>query len=83
MTKRSVTKKPKLTQWFDGSVKPVRDGVYERKYPDEVRSVYCKFVDGKWWRGGWDIEEASRIRTISDYQNDPWRGLAQNPKVKP
>ncbi|WP_395009808.1 hypothetical protein [Undibacterium sp.] len=76
-------KKPKLTKWFDGSVKPVRDGVYERKYPGEPESVYNKFANGKWYVGGWTIEQADFKSGISEYQNDPWRGLTQNPEVKP
>lgn len=79
--KRSVTKKPKLTKWFDGSVKPVRDGVYQRKYNDW--SVYCKFKNGNWYCAKADAYFAQFTETISDFQNDPWRGLAQNQEVQP
>lgn len=86
MTKRSVTKKPKLTKWFDGSVKPVRDGVYQRKYrSDSEVSAFWMFRKGRWIFGGAIFPNAVRLdedRASLD-QDFPWRGLAQNPEVQP
>ena len=75
-------KKPKLTKWFDGSVKPVRDGVYQRLY-EVVGETYCKFFEGDWYEGWSSIEMAAECMDKSSYKNDPWRGLAQNPEVQP
>ena len=83
--KRSVTKKPKLTKWFDGSVKPVRDGVYQRK-TDGGDFRYWIFMDGFWRYGGFGNAEMC-VTAFSDRgalsQSIPWRGLAQNPEVQP
>lgn len=85
MTKRSVTKKPKLTKWFDGSVKPVRDGVYQRKsYFKNV--AFWIFKEGTWKYGGFDSVSQCVAETggkDSQDQNRPWRGLAKNPEVQP
>ena len=82
--KRSVTKKPKLTQWFDGSVKPVRDGVYQRRtFSGDV--LYWQFKDG-FWRWGGAVSAYSVVLNEpvrSNRQNLPWRGLAQKPEVQP
>ena len=69
----------KTTKWFPGNIKPVRVGVYLRKYPHGV-SRYC------WWDNGWGTADnnpfwAKLSRGIrSEYQNLQWRGLAQEPK---
>lgn len=77
MTKRSVTKKPKLTKWFDGSVKPVRDGVYQREYINGIQ--YCLFKDQKWNAGAWEKAQALHVYFESEDQELPWRGLAVKP----
>ena len=38
----------KLTPWFPGIVKPVRDGVYMRKLSKVGPLYYSLFIDGKW-----------------------------------
>ena len=67
----------KLTPWFDGSIKPVRAGVYETSYG---RSGYAYF-DGKRW--GWvnaTVEQASKDQdTNGAFQRKRWRGLAEDP----
>lgn len=82
----SVTKKPKLTKWFDGSVKPVRDGVYQRTTDGERGFAYWIFKEGFWRYGGFKNAEMC-VTEFSDrgalIQNKPWRGLAQNPEVQP
>jgi hypothetical protein len=81
MTKRSVTKKPKLTQWFDGSVKPVRDGVYQRSPANSEYGLYWLFKDGAWRYGGDGHPRHVRLgaRAKSPQQDLPWRGLAVKP----
>jgi len=82
MTKRSVTKKPKLTQWFHPSVKPVRVGFYETGFGNEEA---VKDADASpflwWWNGSYWL--ASDTFEIVRYQERYWRGLAQNPEVQP
>jgi hypothetical protein len=82
MTKRSVTKKPKLTQWFDGSVKPVRDGVYLRYY-GSTHDCYSLFKKGVWHLWSETPEKAAKAKGKAHFQLQKWRGLAQNPEVKP
>jgi hypothetical protein len=79
--KRSVTKKPKLTKWFDGSVKPVRDGVYQRSLVHSERGLYWLFKDGAWRYGGDGTPNDVRLNSIakSPQQDLPWRGLAVKP----
>ena len=68
----------KYTPWFNGSVKPVRDGVYQRLYYEGTNQegvVYCEF------RGGfWRVQHASvRMAAGEPYKsfmfNVKWRGL--------
>lgn len=69
----------KLTQWFDGNIKPVRVGVYQREY-GYGKLFYCKF-DGKNWLVCYlTIEEADSCCSLSVCQDVPWRGLAEQPK---
>lgn len=82
--KRSVTKKPKLTKWFDGSVKPARDGVYQRRTASgDV--LYWQFKGGFWRWGGAISAHDVVLNQIehSNRPNLPWRGLAQKPEVQP
>lgn len=41
----------KLTPWFSGRIKPVRDGVYMRKLTRSGHLVYAKFRGGVWYTG--------------------------------
>lgn len=72
----------KLTEWFPGDVKPVRVGVYERSWENGEKFDYpYYFWDGKQWRGQGVSREDEMIRnTVSVFQNNPWRGLAKEPK---
>lgn len=83
--KRSVTKKPRLTKWFDGSVKPARDGVYQRSLIHSEFGPFWLFKDGAWRYGGGMAPHLVDLKnTIRSPQQDlPWRGLAQNPEVQP
>lgn len=71
----------KLTPWFDGSQKPVRVGMYQRRM--RVWDRLC----WSWWDG----QLWSRVRPrkaeayidrnyVSVFQNLPWRGLAHKGK---
>ncbi len=78
----------KLTQWHDGSIKPVRSGLYERKIFSFSSILYlCYFSTGtkKWYLYGEDWQDAMnefRLRNTSN-RLVQWRGLAENPtKVK-
>lgn len=73
-----MAKKPKLTKWFDGSVKPVRDGVYQRRH--FVGKVYSLFSNGHWCLNQPTTLQASRAYYFSSRQDLPWRGLAEQPK---
>jgi hypothetical protein len=65
------------TEWFDGTVKPVRPGVYQ------TRCGYGKIIgyrrwSGKHWCGWWHSLHAAskdRMPCSPTFQNDPRRGL--------
>lgn len=73
----------KVTPWFDGNVRPVYPGVYQRNYgygglkdPD---IGYCLY-DGKLWMvWGNTAERASKYSRNCYMQSLPWRGLANDP----
>ena len=65
----------KKTTWFDGSVKPVRDGVYERKHKRWIR--YSKFYKGSWRYTNDTVEFAASEKSPSMWQNLPWRGITK------
>ena len=71
--------KSKLTPWIDGSIKPVRAGVYQRDYSWGI-PYYCKFDGSVWYCLHYTVKGASEELSISDAQNLPWRGLAEQPK---
>ncbi len=68
----------KLTDWIDGSIKPEREGVYERDFLHGV--FFCRFHDGIWRHRSVSVEGASRSNLPSPKQVLPWRGLAEPPK---
>ena len=72
---------PKLTPWFKGGVKPVRDGVYERDYGGRPYFL-CLFKDGEWMCYGDDVADAISVREPSMFQSEPWRGLASDPSKR-
>lgn len=69
----------KKTPWFSAEVRPVRRGVYERRFP----SGTIKFAkwDGRKWHTGYGVDPlwAASENNVSGYQcdfGDPdWRGL--------
>jgi hypothetical protein len=75
--------KPRLTDWFPSTVKPVLKGVYERAVLRKTDRY--SYWDGSYW-GLSEIspEAAYRWRELrSSYQSRKWRGLAENPSAAP
>lgn len=70
----------KLTPWYPGNVKPVRVGVYERKYPSFFLPVFCKWNGDIWFCGSSDVEFANQDRIPTTLQSLPWRGIAKEQK---
>ena len=76
--------KAKKTPWFDGDVKPMRVGVYERD--DSATwlgdgSEAFSFWDGHYWMAlSLDIDSANSRNYPSQFQLLPWRGLARRPR---
>lgn len=71
----------KLTPWIDGSVKPKRRGVYERRIT-KTSIGFSKWDGSNWMWANEYMEEAADESVRSPGQSLPWRGLAQDPKVK-
>jgi hypothetical protein len=65
-----------LTAWLDGSQRPARAGVYERKAP--AGRYACWGGDG-WFADAATPEAAALEEAPSAHQTAPWRGLAQPP----
>lgn len=67
----------KLTPWFSGDVKPVRDGVYQRQY-SSGGLYFCMWSKG-YWRFPADTPDDARIEIARSLeQKQPsWRGIAR------
>jgi hypothetical protein len=69
-----------LTDWFPGSTKPVRKGVYQREYiyGKSKQLPYC-YWNGKKWSFAEPTVELAKEHTIvfidSPRQQLPWRGV--------
>ncbi len=77
-----MSKKRKVTHWFEGTVKPARRGVYQREVWGEVR--YARW-DGQKWHLSWATlrQAANYDRGVTGLQvMARWRGLAENPAKK-
>jgi hypothetical protein len=72
-----------LTDWFPGSTKPTRKGVYERYDTGTTmcdgRPNFSKWDGAKWCSSEVTAESAARNNWASYEQDLPWRGLAENP----
>ena len=67
----------KYSQWHDGSVKPVHEGVYQRKYGAGLENeaiIYCKY-NGRWHVYSKTIYGAAMEDYASPNQDSPWRGV--------
>ena len=73
----------KFTQWHDGDVKPVHEGVYERLYNEptgNIKIYFCLFFGGSWFYYTETGESAALEIFPSSFQNEiRWRGLAVKP----
>lgn len=68
----------KLTDWFPGDIKPIRVGIYERRYSESIN--FSKWNGEYWSFGYYSVDLANeRGHYLSQYQNLPWRGLAEDP----
>jgi hypothetical protein len=74
----------KLTPWFDGAIKPVREGVYETEEDD--RSRWFNYFDGRsWYYGGRTVDDAwagfsyfnEMPRSIEPECVARWRGVKE------
>ena len=77
----------KLSQWHDGSVKPVHVGVYEikREHKKTVfNNTMFSFFDGIVWRG-WKLKSDFKLGYYPDSskfiiagQDRQWRGIVKD-----
>jgi predicted nucleic acid-binding Zn-ribbon protein len=71
-----------LTDWIDGTVVPVRDGVYERDINllqghDDFQ--FARYESGVWYMSAPTVDEAAEAICYSDFQAGAeftWRGRA-------
>jgi hypothetical protein len=70
----------KLTPWFPGSIKPVRTGVYQQMAKGVIG--YQLWTGSYWSLWHQSASVAAQCKDYSWFQNDPWRGLAQDPAQK-
>lgn len=67
----------KLTDWYNGNIKPVHIGVYERKSNHGLNAY--SYWDGNHWKmfGATPLNaEESQCGDNSVFQTLPWRGIA-------
>lgn len=76
----------KLSQWHDGSVKPVHIGVYQIKRTDVSTKTMFSFFDGNNWLG-WVFPCDFKKREYPDNtcyiiygQDRQWRGIVKDKK---
>ena len=70
----------KFTDWFPGSVKPVRKGVYQREYIyGKSKGIQYCYWNGKGWGMGEHTAEQAMTHEIvfmvAPRQVLPWRGV--------
>ncbi len=61
----------KVTEWYPASVKPVREGWYERRYG--IVGIYMQYWNGNIW-----LHDSFRKRPM--WWGLEWRGLAEKPE---
>jgi hypothetical protein len=73
-----------LTDWFPGSAKPVRKGVYQREYTygKSKGLQYCYWNGKEWGLGNFTVENAMLNAMLdgkaflpAPRQRLPWRGV--------
>ncbi len=71
-----------LTPWFDGTIKPVRKGVYMLMSGASVGYQKWDGIAWSWWC--LTADQAARCKkgdyASYSYQCDKWRGLCEKPK---
>lgn len=68
----------KLSQWHNGTVKPVHIGVYERSDGERNDRIWVSLWTGKKWNCLYPVgskEAASHEKNISNSQSMKWRGI--------
>ena len=67
------------TKWYPGTIKPVREGWYERNYnnvssvPEVIhKDLWQQFKPGD---GFWYVDEPEGQINDAFYENLPWRGV--------
>ena len=66
------------TDWYHGDQKPVRDGVYKRKFGTKV--YYSLWWKCRWWLSFSTKALAQTSKNTSSFQSLPWRGLTEEVK---
>jgi hypothetical protein len=68
----------KLTPWYRGDQKPVRVGVFKRRYPSGSEA-YCWWDEEGFSNGCKTVYEAKESKDLgySLLQSLPWRGVAK------
>jgi hypothetical protein len=69
------------TPWFDGHVKPVRVGLYQRKLSFVGREWVWSWWSGTHW-GLFSLSPSVAVKAgkhRSGHQHLPWRGLCEKP----
>jgi hypothetical protein len=64
------------TEWYNPFTMPVRSGVYERRYYNEL-ILYCYWTGQAWRYGNKTIAGAVESNDWANYQFLPWRGLVE------
>ena len=86
MTADQTTHQQEVTGWLDGSQKPVRPGVYERKFEAMRLHDFAKW-DGRRWMIGYGTPEEADNLVMHESLYQPWfdngfqwRGLTKEQK---
>lgn len=70
----------KKTEWFDGSIKPRRSGVYQTIAAPGLPVAFQRWNGDKWFYRSGDAELAQSVKIVSFFQEPQWRGLANKPE---
>lgn len=75
----------KRTDWFDGEVKPVRAGVYERKYTVNNEVYFAYWSGTKWYNARDTVKRAVDsynwgLASYTKLDHTKWRGLTSEQK---
>lgn len=64
-----------LTPWFDGSVKPVREGIYQVRGMDGSNPFELM-----WHEGCWHLHDEGEPFAEAFFQDREWRGFTEEQK---